>query len=819
MIDSLIPQMGRWRCFPLPHKDKIFTYDQAYKLGIKKIGTKAFNTACWSIAGNTVPNSVVISVQAFSAYIRKENQESIFNTIESYFDIGKMLIIRSSALSEDSNEASYAGQYLSIICENRAAEIKTACEACWSSSFSSNVQNYHNIIKQTSFESNTAMGLLIQELINASSSGVCFTKDPLKNNEAIFIINSVYGLGETLMAEEVVADHYEYDIKRNKIVRSIVGRQTQWRSPEFPHILSPIPEKLQKKATLSITQLAEIARMAQRASKLFKNHLDIEWAYEGDKLFLLQARPITSVAQKRKYELWTRDNVADVIPDAVTPLTWSMVNEATNKGFKRAIRELGIAIESTTLFKVFDGRVYFNQTSYQKMLNSGIKKNPVLLMKVGYKYLRSLITLRKAFDRLTNSFWEGLNSFCQSAEKSSMTALKAYFEKYMVIHIRIAILMEFGFLVIRTLIRKYVPEDQVNPVIDGLVTGLNKIESTASGEALCKLASLIKDNSKLTDKILSSTDQKIPDVLKAWGGIYLNEWQQFMEHYGYSSLKEFEIYYPRWIEDPRFVGATLKHYLSENEGIHLEKTKISCSKKRIEAERTLLKTTPSLYHLPLKFYITHIRQCSAWRESNKQKLVRLMAEIRKKAMEFAEKYEIEPSKMVFFLTSEEISEFKDGSITAEILEELKKRKKDWEKWQKQKPYKEIRILESGCQIKIPYLSGVGSHLNGMPLSSGKFTGVARVIIDPTQMEGFNLGDILVTHSTNPSWMPLFTLAGAIVTDMGNYLSHGAIVAREMGIPAVGNLYYATKVIENGQIISVDGKKGIVHLEGKIHEKS
>ena len=172
---------------------------------------------------------------------------------------------------------------------------------------------------------------------------------------------------------------------------------------------------------------------------------------------------------------------------------------------------------------------------------------------------------------------------------------------------------------------------------------------------------------------------------------------------------------------------------------------------------------------------------------------------------------IQLAAVLFFLTAKEISKLKDNSISTELLGKIAKRKKNWEKWERQKPYKEIRVFDDNRQMKIPYLSGAGSHLNGMPLSSGKATGPARVITDPTKMDGFNLGDVLVAPSTNPSWTPLFTLAGAIVTDMGNYLSHGAIVARELGIPSVGNVFDATERIKDGQIIFVDGDKGIIHI--------
>ena len=668
-------------------------------------------------------------------------------------------------------------------------------------------------MKQADSEYDTGMGLLIQKVVNASSSGVCFTRDPLKGNKDVFIINAVHGLGESLMAGDVVADHYEFDIKESKVINRITGKQTHWRSLENLQALSPLPQQLLRKQVLTATQIEEITRMAQRAVELFQNELDIEWAYEGKELFLLQARPITSVAQKRKYELWTRDNVADVIPDAVTPLTWSVVQGATNNGFKETIQGLGFPPTQNDLFKIFDGRAYFNQTAYQGLVNMLLfrKRDPGFLLKVSAKYLLLLSSLKKEVDQLEDKFWESFNTLSVHPGASAISALKDYLDKCMATHIRIAILMELGLLVIRKLIERYMPEHQANSTLDGLVTGLQEIESTASAEALWELACLIKDNEDLRETITSGPDKSVPNILITEGGICSEKWRHFVDHHGHSSLREFEIYYPRWSENPSFVVGTLKHYIHEGEDINPEQIKASRLQKRMESERAVLKGTPLLYHLPLRFYIKHVRQCSIWRESIKQKLVRIMAEIRKQALVFADENAIDPIENVFFLTLEEISQLEDNSIPSELLGKITTRKKNWEKWGKQEAYKEIRVYADGRQVKVPYLTGISKNLTGMPLSSGKYTGVARVIIDPNQIDSFNFGNILVTQSTNPSWTPLFILAGAIVTDMGNYLSHGAIVARELGIPAVGNLIDVTTRINDGQIIEVDGDFGTVIL--------
>jgi pyruvate,water dikinase len=784
----------------------ILTYKQACKAGAGQVGTKALNTACCNEYGFMIPNGIILTFQAFRAYLNGENLERLFSTIEEHFANSQSVIVRSSAFEEDTEKLSYAGQYLSLICLNKATEIRKACEACWESYSSSHVKSYHRAIKGSLPLKQNGMGLLIQKVVNATSAGVCFTIDPLKDQKDVFIIDAVHGLGEALVASEVVADHYEFDIKEGNIISSITGKQTHWRNPECPQEISPLPQELLKKSVLTQLQIEKVAHTAHKTVKLFGSHQDIEWAYEGDKLFLIQIRSITTSSKNEKFELWTLD---DITPDAVTPLTWSIVKDAINNGFRTVSHRLCFPNVPATFFKIFDSKVYFNQTAYQSLLTINRKKPRIL--KVALNYLSLLSSLKKDVTRLEDTFWKDLIIPSVADRASAIRRLKICLDKYMAIHIRVSVLMDLGFIFIRRIIKKHISEDKTNTLVDGLVTGLKEIESTASGEALWELACLIKDNKELTETILSSQDQPVPTILQTWGGIYGEKWQQFLNQYGHCSMKEFEIYYPRWAEDPSFIIAILKQYIFKGKNIDVETNEKIRTKKRIESERMLLKSIPLIYYLPLKFYINHVQQCSIWRESIKQKLVRITAEIRKQVLAFADKYKIDPLDNVFFLTLEEICQIKGNSILPQLLGIMEKRKGNWEKWERQNPFREIRVYSDNHQIKIPYIVRTDNHLSGMPLSSGKYIGPARIIMNPTHMDSFNLGDILVTRSTNPSWTPLFALAGAIVTDMGNYLSHGAIVARELGIPAVGNLQDATIRIADGQIIEVDGDSGTVKL--------
>ncbi|MBW1855797.1 MAG: hypothetical protein JRJ00_14150, partial [Deltaproteobacteria bacterium] len=174
----------------------IFSYEQACIANVSQVGSKAYNTAYSNVHGLRVPEGVILPIKTFESYLNGANLDALFLKIKESFPDAKNLIVRSSALAEDSEEASFAGQYLSLICLSKVTEIKNGCEACWDSFSSQNVKAYKKAIKGPSVYNQNSMGLLIQRMINASSSGVCFTKDPLNEQKNVFIINAVHGMGE-----------------------------------------------------------------------------------------------------------------------------------------------------------------------------------------------------------------------------------------------------------------------------------------------------------------------------------------------------------------------------------------------------------------------------------------------------------------------------------------------------------------------------------------------------------------------------------------------------------------------------------------------
>lgn len=790
---------------------QMLTYDEAVSAGRERVGTKAFSVARCRAAGFCVPDGVVLPVPDAADFHAGSPADEAYAKIRDYFAEDCTLIVRSSGVQEDSADASFAGQYLSVVCRNNVADIRSACEACQQSGGCAQVRAYRDAVQGAPATGPGSMGILIQRLVPAEAAGVCFTRDPQGRGSGAYTINAVRGLGETLAAGETIADHYVVGLADNSVQRRVVGQQHLWRTAADPWGLTRLPEDLFGTAVLSDNQCLAIARMGARAEAFFSAPQDIEWAWAGDTLLLLQSRPVTTTGTSGCRQVWTRDNVAEVIPDAVTPFTWSFVEGPTNRAFQGALRAAGLPVGHGRLFDLFDGHAYFNRSQYQ-----GIFQHSSVfgLVRIAACYSWLLLRQRSRVRSFEARFASALQQGGAGQGATRIRALHALFEDCMHEHMRVAVMFEIGLTILRRMIGRYISARQIDSVLDNVWTGLNEVASTAPGEALAKLAGLIRKNASLRRSLLNVPDEEARERVMAAGDPYAGLLKRFFDTFGYASLKEFEIYFPRWDEDPGFVMAALKNLVA---GAGPGDVRAECE-RRAEKQRfaraDLFRRTPLVWQVPVRWYVRHIGRCSIWRESLKQQLVQIMAAVRAHLIEMARTHNVDPPEDMAFLEIDDVCRLDGRGGAARLPEKIaaiSDRKRLWQHYRLQKPFQEIRVLRDGRRMNIPHRVRTGPMLSGLALSGGYRAGVARVVHDPARISRFDAGDILVASSTNPAWTPLFTLAGAIVTDMGNYLSHGAIVARELGIPAVGNLRDATQRIIDGQQIEVDGDSGVVYL--------
>jgi pyruvate,water dikinase len=298
------------------------------------------------------------------------------------------------------------------------------------------------------------------------------------------------------------------------------------------------------------------------------------------------------------------------------------------------------------------------------------------------------------------------------------------------------------------------------------------------------------------------------------GKEFLNEFHNFLSTFGHRSPK-YDLYFPSWGEDPKLVLELINNFLTSESQVDLVLFEKRSVRERKQAE-VMVAQSLSAYTLdrifPIKklFYIRLLKLAQKYmilRENQQFYIGQGYPVARKIVMEIGYRFAImdifkEPED-VFFLRIQEIRKIVKGEKIKDIQNKVTKRKEEFEAFRKVEP--PLLITKDG-----PKDAEVGEILKGVGGSPGRVSGNVKIISDISEFGAFKKGEILVAPTTNPSWTPLFLMASGVVTEVGGMLCHGAVVAREYGIPAVLGVRNACSTLKNGQKITIDGGKGMVY---------
>jgi pyruvate,water dikinase len=300
------------------------------------------------------------------------------------------------------------------------------------------------------------------------------------------------------------------------------------------------------------------------------------------------------------------------------------------------------------------------------------------------------------------------------------------------------------------------------------------------------------------------------------GEEFLTEWKRFMKVHGHHCRGELEIYNRRWSETPDYILGILRGYLDS-----IKKSDMLENRRRIAEQREqLVKKCRRKLRNPVKrivfnYLLVRARYGSAFRENLKSEAIKLMASVRSMLLELGRKLAnrslIGDGDDVFFLKLEELGQLTRNQSKVDIRQVIAARRAEYEKWQSITPPNLIIGKFDPDRYVPEEVKADAQHLKGLAVSPGVVSGKARVILRADDNEQVQAGEILVAPFTDPGWTPYFIPAAGIVMEQGGLLSHGAIIAREYGIPAVVNVGNATKIIKTGQTIQVDGDRGVVRI--------
>lgn len=761
--------------------------------------------------------------------------------------------IRSSATAEDLPYASFAGQQDTYLNIQGIANIEKHIRKCWASLFTDRAIVYRD---QNGFEHNkVALAVVVQQMVFPEAAGILFTADPVNGNRKVVSIDASFGLGEALVSGKVSADLYK--VRDNRIIKKqiAVKKLAVYSVAEGGTVEREVPVELRTMPALPDEQILELAHIGKIIESHFGCPQDIEWCLDAGVIYVVQSRPITTlyplpVIAEDNPRVFVSIGHQQMMTDPIKPLGISLfrkigyvsadIYEAGGRLFSdisnalasRMGRKVAPSFAKTDLLMSNAILEIANRREFIRMIQPGEKKNSYygqvkkLALPLILGTLESMIgTDDKQIDNLCLSAQvkakqvENRLQECSGVERIEYISTNAseimnwVLDEEMIGPITAALL---AFDLINRLSKRWLGDSE-------LVHELSKSPpgniTTEMGLELGDLADCIRQYPDIVAYLPEAQDSTLLSGLGQFsGGQTVREvFEAFLTRYGMRCPGEIDITRPRWRERPaQLIAAILTHIQNLEPGEH--RRKFSEGKAAAEqAAVTLLveleQTTGGVVKVNIMRHLIKIyRGLIGFREYPKYFLISLFGiykqAILEEAAKLLEKNIITQVEDVYYLAIDELKEvIRTGSCDAQLIAERREQYKEYEKLTPPRVMTsegEI-IFGSYGQQDVPF-----GALVGLPVSAGLTEGRARVILRPEQAN-LEKGDILIAPFTDPGWTPFFVSASALVTEVGGLMTHGAVIAREYGIPAVVGVQEATKRIRDGQRIRVNGTKGYIEL--------
>ncbi|MBX0319493.1 phosphoenolpyruvate synthase [Shouchella clausii] len=749
--------------------------------------------------------------------------------------------VRSSATAEDLPHASFAGQqdtFLNIIGKDA---ILQHISKCWASLFTERAVIYR---MQNGFDHRQVyLSVIIQKMVFPQASGILFTADPMTSNRKVLSIDAGFGLGEALVSGLASADCYK--VREDQIVdkRIATKKLAIYGREEGGTETQQIDPDQQKTQTLTDQQILQLARIGRQIEAHFGQPQDIEWCLTGDTFYIVQSRPITTLypipeTNDQENHVYLSVGHQQMMTDPIKPLGLSFYLLITPAPMRKAGGRLFVDVAPRLTTRA--GREALLNT-----VGSDPLTKSALMTVIEQDYIKLLPTDQSASNpgnshKGMSEQFETDPTIVSKLIKRSQTSIEQLKQN---IQAKSGLdLFDFILEDIEQL-KKILFDPQSTAVFMAAINATTWINENMNewlgeknaadtlslsvphnitsemGLALMDVADVIRPYPEVIDYLQHAKEDNFLDELvkfdggqKARNAIYA-----YLDKYGMRCPGEIDITRTRWSEKPiTLVPMILSHInnFEPNEGnrkfeqgrrIALEKEQelINRLKQLPDGEQKAKET---------KQRIDLIRNFIGYREYPKYGIVSryfvYKQALLKEAEQLVQAGVIQEKEDIYYLTFEELHEVARTKKTDDQI--INKRKDEYKRYEKLTP---PRVITSDGEI----ITGAYKQANlpanaiaGLAVSTGVIEGRARVILN---IENADLedGDILVTSFTDPGWTPLFVSIKGLVTEVGGLMTHGAVIAREYGLPAVVGVENATKLIKDGQKIRVNGTDGYVEI--------
>jgi pyruvate,water dikinase len=725
------------------------------------------------------------------------------------------LVVRSSAIGEDAELSSSAGQYQTVLQVTSRPALQEAITQVLASYHHPAARGY----RRNRDLPDTAMAVLIQKQIQGVFSGVAFSRDPMQQQQDTVVIEGLPGDASQIVSGQVTPEQYRVYFPESQPVGAgltdNVPEQTDNSTKPAPldqqqtgDDCSPSVE-IEGDGDLPPALIKGVATLARELEDRYHGiPQDIEWTYDGQQLWLLQTRPITNLQP-----IWTRKIAAEVIPGLIRPLTWSINRPLTcgvwGEIFTIVLKKRSQGLEFNQTATLHYSRAYFNATLLGDIFRRmGLPPESLEFLTRGAKFskppLKSTLRNLPGLLRLLGREWNLDQDFEQDYHHHFAPALRQLQEQS-VLELSDAEILERVNQILSEL-QRATYYSILAPLSLSLRQALLKVKDeeldssqTPEIASLRSLAQLADDTRHLLSPKQINCDNpasvfttlsEIPDAQSV-----LEQFDQFLTQYGYLSDVATDIAVPRWKEDPRPIRQLFAQFLCDPPPATKPPKRQRWKAEVVQARLNLKGRVTEVYSqflADLRWSFVALEK--RWLESG------LLAE----------------AGDIFFLEFAEIQRL--IAETDQVLREELPRLIHYRRSQldEHRQLRSVPPLFYGNPPAVSLLMQTQSEpaqqrLVGIGASAGQVEGWVRVLSNLQSVPDIDRQTILVVPYTDSGWAPLLARAGGLIAEVGGRLSHGAIVAREYGIPAVMDIHNATQMFRNGQRVRIDGQSGIVEV--------
>lgn len=838
------------------------------------LGGKGINLLRLSDAGFPVPQFVVIDTEEYDAFVAAAHLQPLITTALKSVDpdhasdmiraafsafpmpteqrrrlirrLGSLMdarvAIRSSATAEDLEDASFAGQQDSFLEVSGVDDIMGRIIDVWSSLWTARAIAYRRAHDVS--ETDVSIAVVVQRMVDADASGVLFTTNPLTGRRDESVIEAISGLGGELVAGHVMPDTI-VAASRNGSVRE---RTTAGDSP-----------------ALTDAHVADLVALGQKVAGHYGAPQDIEWVRSGDQFWLVQSRAITTLfplpdAPVRESAAWVSFGAFQGMLAPIHPLgqdTLRALFAGGARAFGRRLdwrRNTYIWPAAERLWVRADGLLHtgLGRTIVARFLQIGDPAAAAQLSLLGREpeFARTApLPSAATVKGLAGFGFPVVRSVPRTVRDPEQRRLRleATAERYVAdldarlaraaqlddpsqrLQARVAVLDDFADTFFLTLLPRFakimgptlgmlihlrsIARKAGLPDADALVLsmlgGLPGNVTVAMDLALSDVADAVRSDAT-SRELFAQKDAS--DLAAAYMAGELPPVAQdalasFLDAYGMRGVAEIDLGAPRWRDDPQSVLQTLKAQLSLDDPDRHPRVQAAKTQREGEEAVERLAGASRLHAAQVRLFGRAIRGMFGARETPKLVIVRcldlLREAFRASASELVDAGRLDARDDVFFLRLDELRNAFASDWHAVVAERKESREREL-----RRP-RVPRVMTSDGRTFYDAPS-TGGDLTGMGVSPGVVEGTVRVVLDPRETT-VEPGEVLVCPGTDPAWTPLFLTASALITEVGGLMTHGSVVAREYGIPAVVGVSGATTKLTTGQRIRVDGATGVIDL--------